>query len=206
MKKIIISLGLAISALALTPYSFAQSTQSFSANLTGGEEVPPVTTTTRGSVQVTPNRLTSAIAYKLSLYNTVGVTAAHLHCGVKGQNGPVVAFLFGQGGGSQVNGTVNVSANDLAVESSGTTCSPAINNKTDLIQALNDGRIYANAHSVSIPSGVVRGQLAKAFSFNTSTNTSTSQFANQIRQQNQQLIQQLKEGQQALFDQLFGGQ
>lgn len=207
MKKIISSIMLALLALVAVPYASAQFSQSYTAKLTGAEEVPPVTTSTTGFIRVTPNTFASTIGYSLTVNNAVGVTTAHLHCGAKGQNGPVVAFLFGQGSGSQVNGTVHISSNDIRVESSGGTCSPAINNKAELIQALAEGRIYANVHSVANPSGVVRGQLAKmsgfGFNFNTGGNTSTNQLINQFQQQNQQFLQQLRQQQQSLINQFF---
>lgn len=76
----------------------------FGATLSGAQEVPAVTTTTTGLVEVTFDDALSQATFRLVVNNGVNVTMAHFHCHRAGQNGPVVAFLFGPVGGVNVNG------------------------------------------------------------------------------------------------------
>ena len=82
----------------LTTTIFAQKIlyNHFTAKLSGGNEIPPVTTAGSGiaSFQIVPLVHQEAINYQLNLKNMEGVTGAHIHIGKQGENGPVVAALF----------------------------------------------------------------------------------------------------------------
>ena len=79
----------------LTTTIFAQKIlyNHFTAILSGGNEVPPVTTAGSGiaSLQLVPLGHQEAINYQLNLKNIKGVTGAHIHIGKQGENGPVAA-------------------------------------------------------------------------------------------------------------------
>jgi hypothetical protein len=104
------------------------------------------------------------------------ITDAHLHCGVPGQNGPIVVSLFHNASGTTVNGQLSrayVSSTDI--ESTGENCMNTIGypirNLKDLAKAIEEGKIYANVHSLNFPSGVARGQLPMGMSTSTPTST-----------------------------------
>ena len=87
---------------------------------------------------------------------------AHLHCHRAGQNGPIVAFLFGPVGGVNVNGELaagTLTNVDIAVVDCVTPIGRPVNNIPSLAFAVRDGLIYANVHTVANSGGEVRGQL-----------------------------------------------
>ena len=137
----------------------------FKADLTGDQEVPPVVTNTTGEIEVEFNDDLTEAEFELEVRDGVAVTQAHLHCAPAGVNGPVMAFLFGfVPGGFDVDGDLaEFTLTDANIAAVGADCVPTIgmviNNIADLAQAMQDGNIYANVHSVANPPGEVRGQL-----------------------------------------------
>ena len=113
--------------------------QLFRTTLSGANEVPAVTTTATGGVQV----IVSADMTKVNCLGTftgVTATAAHLHRAAAGMNGPVVIpFVLGTG---------TVSCTDSAITAT---------NLADL----TGGNWYANVHSAANPGGEIRGQLSQ---------------------------------------------
>jgi hypothetical protein len=103
--------------------------------------------------------------YQLRIFNGVGITQAHFHCGVPGINGPIVVFLFGLNpAGVAVNGVlasgIITNANIQAVDfSANPSCGLTINNLESLNAAMQSGRIYTNVHSLAFPGGVARGHV-----------------------------------------------
>ena len=121
--------------------------------LTGGQEVPPVGGNLSGStdVHLTLTRCPGAAvggAYCPQAYGTVTVsgftpTAAHIHRGKAGANGPVILTLTKTGENTfEVPPTTYVSDSDYG--------------------AYNDNELYVNVHSEKNPNGEVRGQLRPA--------------------------------------------
>ena len=108
--------------------------------LSGANEVPPTTTTAagRGRAELDPNTLGVFVTI-----TTTGMTAtaAHLHLGAVGANGPVIVPL--------TQGPTN-------------TWTSAAGMKLTQAQAVAfaAGGIYFNAHSAALPGGEVRGQAA----------------------------------------------
>jgi aldose sugar dehydrogenase len=130
----------------------------FGADLTGGEEVPPVQTDGRGVARL-ELRSDGTLRFELSATRTIQqVTAAHIHLGGIGQNGPVVALLFQNAAGQTfqrgdliARGTLTNA--DLTARPSFT---PTVAN---LVQRIKDGRAYINVHTLTKPDGEIRGQL-----------------------------------------------
>jgi hypothetical protein len=113
--------------------------QLFRTSLAGANEVPPVTTTATGGVQV----IVSADMTKVNCLGTfTGVTAtvAHIHRAPAGMNGGVVIPF--------VVGTGTISCTDSAIT-------------TTNLADLTGGNWYANVHSAANPGGEIRGQLAQ---------------------------------------------
>ena len=117
--------------------------------LTGGQEVPPVGGNLSGSTDIVITQ-TKCPASTTSLscpqaFGTVTVsgftpTAAHIHRGKAGQNGPVVVTLTKTGENTfAVPDRTFISDSDLG--------------------AYNDNELYVNVHSDKNPNGEVRGQL-----------------------------------------------
>lgn len=163
----------------------------FDADLSGANQVPPVSATTSTSTtnaatttgharvwfdmtNASGSATTTTTMWQwLGVWNGDDLTAAHLHCGLAGANGPVVLDLFHPAASStDVNGTLvatsTVSTGNLHATTTG--CSMPIANLTDLGNALKAGIIYANVHSLMYPNGVVRGQMALTSQSSTTTN------------------------------------
>lgn len=150
-----------LAVVALSAVAFGQGTLTFKAEMTGAEEVPPVSTAATGVVRLMANQDRTQIDFDLDIRNAtkiLGAAGAHLHCGVRGQNGPIVAFLAGLFPGGldgRVEGKGVITQQNIVTNA----CSPAITTIEALIQAMVDGRIYANAHSPAFPGGEIRGQV-----------------------------------------------
>ena len=143
-------------ALDAAPLAAQGNGRTFKAHLTGAQEAPtPVDTQAQGQIVLRLSKDGTELHYKLIVANIVDVTVAHLHLGVVGQAGPPVAFLFDGGASGPVNGVLaegTITAADLIGPLAGEPLSA-------LVDALEDGDIYANVHTTDNPAGEIRGQL-----------------------------------------------
>jgi hypothetical protein len=107
---------------------------------TGAEENPPVNSPGRAFVRFTFNDVTNVLTYAVtqSGFSADQVTAAHLHRGARGVNGPVIHNIS-LTGFVQASGSFNFSAADVA--------------------DLRAGNYYFNIHSTANPGGYARMQL-----------------------------------------------
>lgn len=137
----------------------------FRTRLSGAEEVPPISSDTTGSFRVQFNGALTSAEYRLRVNEGERLTQAHLHCAPRGANGPVVAFLAGfHAPGWDVDGKwiSNAALTDANIIQStpSATCPVGIDDLADLADAMDNGYIYVNVHSVANPAGEVRGQVA----------------------------------------------
>lgn len=151
----------------------------FRARLRGRNEVPPVQTNASGNATFRElfgriggdhdgdhdnghghgrnrRRRVRALQFRLELNNIRRVTEAHIHLGRPGQNGPVVATLFGPNPGGVtfrrgvIRGTLRSS--DLEGPLRGL-------NIRWLVREIERGNAYVNVHTVRFPDGEIRGQI-----------------------------------------------
>jgi hypothetical protein len=127
----------------------------FTAHLTGANEVPPVETKARGQTVFMLSPDGTALHYRLVVANIQDITAAHIHLAPAGVNGPVVAFLFmgpapGRTNGNLAQGTIT--AADLIGPLAGM-------EMEDLLKEIESGNTYVNVHTLVNPAGEVRGQI-----------------------------------------------
>ena len=105
--------------------------------LSGANEVPPVTTSASGdgTISIADDGTVSGSV------TTTGVqgTAAHIHMGAAGTNGPVIVPFTKEGDTYKAPAGVKLNA--------------------DQLKAFKDGGLYVNVHSASNPNGEIRGQL-----------------------------------------------
>jgi hypothetical protein len=155
---------LLVTLTALTgPAAAGPRGQNFGTHLSGDEEVPPRDTPAQGQAKFHLSRDGSTIKYKLIASNIENVTAAHIHCGAAGTNGPVIQFLYGPapaGGGPQ-NGVL---AKGSFAPPSGDCAG------TSFLDAMRSGLTYVNVHTDDnvpptntgpgdFPGGEIRGQI-----------------------------------------------
>ena len=128
---------IAVIALAACGSMGMSGGKSVNVNLSGTEEVPPVSTSARGSGSFTVGA-DGAVKGSVSTTGVQG-TMAHIHRGAKGQNGPVVIPLTKSG--------------DTYAAPDGAKLSEADQS------AFKAGNLYVNVHSAANKGGEVRGQL-----------------------------------------------
>lgn len=148
----------------------------FRARLRGRNEVPPVITIATGNAAFREvfgrrrdddddnmdrngrnrRRRVRALQFRLELNNIRRVTQAHIHLGRPGQNGPIVAFLFGplRQGVSFTRGVIRgtLRSSDLVGPLRGLDI-------RWLVREIERGNAYVNVHTVRHPDGEIRGQI-----------------------------------------------
>lgn len=120
--------------------------------------MPPVRTIATGNAVIRVSDNGTKLRFLLIVRNITRVTQAHIHLGRKGQNGPIVAFLFGPSkfGISVRRGVVRgvLTHRDLVGPLAGRTI-------RDLIREIKNGNTYVNVHTIQNPDGEIRGQIKK---------------------------------------------
>ncbi|MDR6224192.1 CHRD domain-containing protein [Desmospora profundinema] len=134
--------------------------QTFFTFLSGKEEVPPVRTAAFGNAAFFLSKDRKKLFYRLQVNRIRRLTQAHIHIGRRGENGPVVAFLFGpvQPGISVDQGVVTgtITSDDLVGPLRGEPLE-------SLIQLMKEERTYVNVHTEQHPAGEIRGQIQPLF-------------------------------------------
>ena len=145
MIKVIVKLVLVIAALSLagcSTYSnnapsWMPGSNAIKVNLTGTDEVPPLTVpgTGSGTIRVEDD---GTVSGSITTKDVAG-TMAHIHRGAKGTNGPVIVPLDKNG--------------DTYTVPAGRKLTP------EQIKDLKAGNLYVNVHTAKNKGGEVRGQL-----------------------------------------------
>lgn len=112
----------------------------YAANLTGAEEVPPADPDGNGSARISTNDVTNQICVDLEVRNINAVTAAHIHRGARGVNGPPVVNL------------------DPPDDDDSDDCDTIADDLLDEIRN-NPAGFYVNVHTADYPDGAIRGQV-----------------------------------------------
>jgi CHRD domain len=121
-----------------------QQSQTFTAKLSGKDEVPPVNTQATGTAQFQLSSDGKEINYDLSATNLQGFMMAHIHQGKSGENGqPVAPLQMGKG---------KITSSDLQGALAGKQIS-------DLVDLMKNGGAYANVHTEQNQNGEIRGQI-----------------------------------------------
>lgn len=110
-------------------------------DLSGDNEVPPVSSDGKGVGFLTLNENTSTAYANISLMGIDDATDAHIHSGFAGENGPVVAGF--------------TSSDNEFWELTG---SAQMLSEMDL-ELLMEGGLYVNVHTTTMPSGELRAQI-----------------------------------------------
>jgi CHRD domain len=105
--------------------------------LSGANEVPPVTTSAsgEGTISVADDGAVSGSV----MTKGIQATAAHIHVGAAGKNGPVAVPFTKDGESFKAPAGAKLNA--------------------DQMKAFKAGELYFNVHSAKYPDGEIRGQL-----------------------------------------------
>jgi hypothetical protein len=152
----------------------AQEGQSFSATLSGSDEVPPTESNSTGIAKFQVNENNSQVSYWVNITGIKKVNQAHIHNGSTGENGDIVVTLSkgksakGDDRPPQIGFAGNITKDDLQ---------GPLKDKdiSDLVSLMSAGNAYVNVHTDKYPDGAIRGQVTSA---SASTETSTSTNAN----------------------------
>ena len=143
MRRFMLSTFVLALALLTCAHLAAAAEMHAKANLTGAAEVPgPGDPDGGGTAQVTLNPDKNEVCYDVTVTKIDEATAAHIHEGAVGKDGPVKVGLDAPKSGA----TKGCKSADAAVVK-------------DLMA--NPANYYVNVHSKDFPKGAVRGQLAK---------------------------------------------
>ncbi|HKJ57592.1 MAG TPA: spondin domain-containing protein [Halobacteriales archaeon] len=124
----------------------------FEATLSGDEEVPPVETDASGASSLEFDG--DELAYEVTVEDIDDVTAAHIHCGPRGANGPVGVTLFE---GDPVSPDGVLAEGTVSAPDDGNDC--GWTDLDDVVAGLRSGNTYVNVHTEANPAGEVRGQV-----------------------------------------------
>ncbi|WP_101296884.1 CHRD domain-containing protein [Halegenticoccus soli] len=179
VKKATLAAGLLAIDLGATGPAVAQESGEQGANqppvfssgvLTGSQEVPPVQTTARGTTLFQRARDGDEVRFVLIVDAIENVTQAHIHLGREGENGEVVAFLFGQQNedGEFVGPLEDgVTVDDLTGLSTGDVTDDDLVGPLEgeqierLLSEMRAGNTYVNVHTEQRPEGEIRGQIRR---------------------------------------------
>ena len=143
---------------SLTTTVLAQ--QSFTAKLSGSNEVPPITTSGSGIATFHLSADGKSLDYQLNLTKMDGVMAAHIHSGKQGVNGPPVAGLFNPSMSGPPTGAVNGLLKKGTLTSSDLSGPLAGKQISDLVNMIKSGGAYVNVHTTKNQNGEIRGQIS----------------------------------------------
>src|SRR6266568_3381801 len=161
-----------VSAMLCAP-ALATADGELKARLRGFQEVPAISTTGSGEFRGKINDDGTSIDYKLSYSGLEGgnVLFAHIHLGQRSVNGGVIVFLCSNvpvpvttpacpTPSGTVTGTVTAS-DVIDVKNPANQVSQGITagEFAELLRAIRKGVAYANVHTVTFPTGEIRGQI-----------------------------------------------
>lgn len=124
--------------------------QTYTAHLSGGSEVPSVTSTGSGTVTAVLTgdtlEVTGSFSGLVSDFNAEVSGGSHIHTGYAGQNGPIVFNLAPALDADQRGGVFEASDNRFGLDA-------------EQMALLSQRRFYVNVHTDDFPGGELRGQL-----------------------------------------------
>ncbi len=153
----VLSVG-AVSIIVNSAKVSAQGGETFSASLSGKDEVSPTKSNATGTAKFQVNDNSSQVSYWVNITGIKKITGAHIHNGTTGQNGDVVVTLSkaksakGKDSPPTIGFTGNITKDDLQGPLKGKELS-------DLVSLMSNGSAYVNAHTDKYPKGAIRGQI-----------------------------------------------
>jgi hypothetical protein len=133
-----------------------EDTEVFQANLSPAEEVPPRPSAASGTAQIFVEG--DRISYAIEIDDIEEITAAHIHSGVPGTNGPIRLFLYPPQQGQAVP---RVTTTDRRILVEATVPSSNVSGVTfsQLLDQMRNGGAYVNVHTVRFGAGEMRGAI-----------------------------------------------
>lgn len=167
VSRLLLLVLIALLTTVGTALAAPSTNRNFTTHLSGDEEVPPRDTRAQGQAIFHLSKDSTELHYKLIVANIENVSAAHIHCGAVGVNGPVGVTLFvGAPGGGRVDGVL--AQGTVTAPDPGNGCGWA--DLSDVVDAMHSGNTYVNVHTNDgvpptntgpgdFPGGEIRGQI-----------------------------------------------
>jgi hypothetical protein len=154
MGKVKLLLLVMLAALLSVSNCFALE-KNFKAKLTPKEELKQPKAKSSGYAEFKLSKDGKVLSYKLHVKHIKDVSAAHIHAGKKGEDGPPIVTLFsgekkGKFSGELAKG--NITAEDMMGDYKGKSLE-------DLAGMMRSGDTYVNVHTDANPDGEIRGQI-----------------------------------------------
>ena len=130
--------------------------RSFKAELSGNEEVPPVTTEAVGTGTFQISEGENIMTYKFIISHIKGITGAFLCKGKKGENGAIVLDLFREPKKEDISGTFLAEGKIEPYLLFGPLQGGSVES---LIRLMETGEVYINILTRKHPDGEIRGQI-----------------------------------------------
>jgi hypothetical protein len=152
---IIISIGAVSLSLNLIQ---AQEGETFSASLSGKDEVPPTESSATGWAKFLTDVNGTEVSYWVNMTGLNEITGTHIHNGSAGQNGDIVVTLSQQESAKDGdNATLSLKGNITKDNLEGPLKGKEL---SELVSLMSDGNVYVNVHTDEFKNGAIRGQIA----------------------------------------------
>jgi hypothetical protein len=150
---------LSIAAISMSLSSVqAQEGETFSASLSGKDEVPPTQSTATGLARFQTDENGTQVSYWVNITGLSEITGAHIHNGSAGQNGDVVVTLSGPASAENAqNPVISLKGNITNDKLQGPLASKEL---SQFVSLMSDGTVYVNVHTGEFQNGEIRGQIA----------------------------------------------
>ena len=133
-----------------------EETEVFQATLSAAEEVPPRPSAANGTAQFFVDG--DRISYAIEIDDIAEITAAHIHSGAPGVNGPIRLFLYPPRQGQTVP---RVTTTDKRILIEATVDSSLVSGVaySELLDQMRNGGAYVNVHTAQFGAGEMRGTI-----------------------------------------------
>jgi CHRD domain len=125
--------------------------------LSGKDEVPPNDSNANAWAKFQSLNNDSEIAFWINIFGLNKITGAHLHDGIEGQNGDIVAVLSKEKSpDAEGNATISLQGNITKDDLQGPLKGKEI---PVLVTKMRNASIYVNVHTDEFKDGIIRGQI-----------------------------------------------
>ena len=128
----------------------------FIATLSGDQEVPARSTAGHGTAQIIVDG--DSISYAIEVDDITAVTAAHIHSGAPGVNGPIRLFLYPPQQGTTVP-QVTTTERMILVQATVPSSNVSGVSFQELLAQMRANGAYVNVHTTTFPGGEMRGTV-----------------------------------------------
>jgi hypothetical protein len=166
-----------VSIVSVTLNSVQAQEETFSANLSGKDEVPPTESNATGWAKFQSNDNGTEVSYWINITGLKKITGAHIHNGSAEQNGDIVVALAKEKSAKDAdNPTISLKGNLTKDDLQGPLKGKEV---SELVSLMTDGNAYVNAHTDKYQKGAIRGQITTGESQMGSTPGSNSTSSNE---------------------------